>query len=390
MSEPAAPSPEASGPGRRRAPDATLGTNTVELLSERSRTAARARREPEAELTLTPERSVRPGDLPDDLRRRYLGEPAKLGRSVSFFEGPGAKRAAFHDHGGRLQTDQTHPTLARDMASIAAHRGWSHVRVRGEDEFRRQAWLEARSLGLDVSGYRPRQRDEQELEQRAAAERSKAAAREERRTAQERPAGVRERDIKAVPAKTAKGVILETGRAPYRRREGAHETPYVRLARDAGPPLEIWGAGLPDALARSGATIGDAVVVRRDGVERIDRERVAPPPSAARAVVDDDRIFAAYDADRFRRASPAQAARDPDLKGAQSHLVVLDAVIDRLVRDPERRIRLHAEARGIVADEMAQGRRFPPARVRDIEPVLAKDIAEAFRREHPPERARAR
>ena len=96
------------------------------------------------------------------------------------------------------------------------------------------------------------------------------------------------------------------------------------------------------------------------------------------------------DADRFRRATPAQAARDSDLRGAQGHLAVLDAVIDRLVRDPQRRTRLHAEARDIVADEVAQGRRSPPARVREVEPVLARDVVEAFRRDRGPERARAR
>ena len=277
------------------------------------------------------------------------------------------------------------------MALIAAHRSWSQIRVRGEDEFRRQVWLEGRNLGLVVSGYRPRARDLQELEQRTQAETAKAAAREARRSSPERKPVDRERSP-APPPPAAEGVILEAGRAPHRRRAGARETPFVRLDRGSGPPLEVWGPGLAEALTRSGASVGDRVVVRRDGVERLARDRDGKPAerAAAPARVDDDRIFAAYDADRFRRASPAQAARDPDLKGAQSHLAVLDAVIDRLVRDPERRGRLHAEARSVVADEIAQGRRFPPARVREVEPVLARDVAEAFRREHAPERARTR
>ena len=93
------------------------------------------------------------------------------------------------------------------------------------------------------------------------------------------------------------------------------------------------------------------------------------------------------EAERFRTATAGEAARDPDLRGAQTHLAVVDAVIDRAVKDPERRDRLRAEAREMVGDELAQGRRFEPARIRDVEPVLARDIAEAARR---PERARVR
>ena len=133
------------------------------------------------------------------------------------------------------------------------------------------------------------------------------------------------------------------------------------------------------------------MVIRRDGVQRAEPERTRAKAVATLSERDaDTRLFGSYDAARFRRLSPAEAARDPDLSGAQSHLTVLDTVIDRLVTDPERRARLHAEARGIVADELSQGRRFPPARVREVEPVLARDVAEAFRRDREPERARAR
>ena len=91
--------------------------------------------------------SHRPGDLPPSLARRYFTERLRGAAAVALYEGPGAKRIALRDHGDRLTTDQSHPAVIRDMSLIAAHRGWSAVRVRGQDEFRREAWLQARVLG---------------------------------------------------------------------------------------------------------------------------------------------------------------------------------------------------------------------------------------------------
>lgn len=47
------------------------------------------------------------------------------------------------------------------MLKIAKHRGWSEVRVSGDESFRREAWVQARGLGLEVKGYHPRDRDRQ-------------------------------------------------------------------------------------------------------------------------------------------------------------------------------------------------------------------------------------
>ncbi|MDO9247554.1 MAG: LPD7 domain-containing protein, partial [Phenylobacterium sp.] len=70
----------------------------------------------------------------------------------------------------------------RDMAAVAHHRGWSVVVVHGEADFRREAWLTATALGMEVRGYQPSERDRQELERRQA-----ALARKATRTADERP-----------------------------------------------------------------------------------------------------------------------------------------------------------------------------------------------------------
>ena len=365
--------------------------------TRQGRTAASERSAPEVGEAAGP--THRPGDIPPSLTRRYFSETLRGGATIAFYEGPGAKKAAFHDHGSHLATDQTAPALIRDMAAIAAHRRWATIEVKGADEFRRELWLEARALGLEVKGYKPRERDQQELDRRLVAQaKSRSPA---------PPSDKAAPRTRIVEPETSKGVararpdfdtgvagtLIATGEAPYRRRAGEPTTPFIRIDRGEGRALDIWGAGLPDALKRSGAGIGDAVQVRRDGVDVLQRTIEVRDPRTglstpqARQV---NRNRWIIEAERFRRSTSSEAARDEQLKGAQSHLSVLNTVIDGAIKDPERRERLRAEAREIVADELAQGRRFTPARIREVEPMLARDLGPAQAREIAAERVHRR
>ena len=338
--------------------------------------------------------------MPPSLTRRYLTEALRGGATVAFYEGPGAKKAAFHDHGSRLATDQPVPAVIRDMAAIAAHRSWTTIQVQGADEFRRELWLEARALGLQVKGYKPRERDQQELDRRLKTTdartrtdlpRSRIAPARERTGDQEK--GARGEQAGPDYDTGVAGTLLAAGEAPYRRRAGEPPTPFIRIDRGEGRVLDIWGAGLTEALKRSGAQVGDAVQVRRDGVDVLQRTvDVRDPVTAVSTpqVGEVNRNRWIIEAERFRRSTPSEAARDVQLKGAQSHLAVLNTVIDGAIKDPEKRERLRAEAREIVADELAQGRRFTPARIRELEPVLARDLGQAHSREASQDRVQRR
>lgn len=105
-----------------------------------------------------------PGDLPDRLRRRYLAEGRR--GAVALFLDATAATPAFRDEGRRLSTDRNDPHTIRDMVEVARHRGWTAVAVRGHSDFRREAWLAARSAGLEVRGYRATERDAQALARR--------------------------------------------------------------------------------------------------------------------------------------------------------------------------------------------------------------------------------
>lgn len=126
-------------------------------------------------------RSTSKGDVPDTLKRRYYLDE-RGGPGLGFYADARIQTAAFRDLGARLTSPRSDPNAIRDMATVAQHRGWTVVVVHGEADFRREAWLTASALGLEVRGYQATERDRQELERRQA-----ALARKIARTTAERP-----------------------------------------------------------------------------------------------------------------------------------------------------------------------------------------------------------
>lgn len=112
--------------------------------------------------TRGPGRSSAAGDLPDKVKRRYLADD-RGGPGVGYFVDARAEKPAFRDHGRRLTTDRNDPNVIRDMVAIAQHRGWTTLLVRGQTDFRREVWRAASALGLEVRGYQPTTRDQQDL-----------------------------------------------------------------------------------------------------------------------------------------------------------------------------------------------------------------------------------
>lgn len=76
------------------------------------------------------------------------------------------KTHAFSDHGNKLATRASHPEVVRSLVEIAKARGWDSITVKGSDDFRRSAWMEAAQVGLQVAGYSPTTLDLAELAQR--------------------------------------------------------------------------------------------------------------------------------------------------------------------------------------------------------------------------------
>lgn len=106
-------------------------------------------------------RSTVKGDLPQAILDRYLIERDFRGRPERFYRDHRTPDPAFRDQGRRLSAGRPYPDTIADMLKVAQHRGWTRLKVDGDDAFRREVWIQARSMGLDVKGYRPRDRDRQ-------------------------------------------------------------------------------------------------------------------------------------------------------------------------------------------------------------------------------------
>jgi len=108
--------------------------------------------------------SLEAGDVPESVRKRYYADKAKWSGEPAFFTTAQAKDPAFRDQGGRLVTAAESQEVVKDLVAIAQHRNWDRIHVTGSDEFRRSVWIEASQKGLEVRGYKPNDRDLQELD----------------------------------------------------------------------------------------------------------------------------------------------------------------------------------------------------------------------------------
>jgi hypothetical protein len=119
--------------------------------------------------------------VPRAIKARYFTDGRGGGRA--YYVDPTIRRPAFRDKGDVLTTARSDRQVIEDMTQIAARRFWVSVEVTGSKAFRREAWLEAAGYEIGVKGYKPSERDLQDLdrrvEQRLAAQRAEGLARDE-------------------------------------------------------------------------------------------------------------------------------------------------------------------------------------------------------------------
>lgn len=300
-------------------------------------------------------------------------------------------RPAISDRGDSLHTRNADRSTAMDMIELAAHRGWSSMKVRGPEDFRREMWIEATAQGIRVQGYRPNDKDRAEADRRAALigerviERTDAGkgANGTRSESEAEPRANPKAASNVVPMidyqKGIEGKITGIGTAPYRDRDGASSTPYVALELADGRTHKLWGVALPDMIDRHELKVGDRAAIYDDGrkavtvksrdpktgeerefqtfrrewgARDIERARTQENVSVEPVQKNDEAVVETNHSDRLEdRLKEKDVADDPKLRGAGSILAKLDAEM-RAAGVPEKD---RATVRDLAASELAKG-----------------------------------
>lgn len=255
---------------------------------------------------------------PEQLRKRFIQAENRY-----YFRHDNNK-LAFEDHGRKIATEHDDPVVALSMVQLAQAKGWQTLTVKGTEEFKREAWLQASLKKMDVRGFRPRDVDLQKLAElqkelganprplsneieRIRGRMSKAQVStpradkleppdrtgvvdEQRRTLSEsqrlvldtiqtvlRKRGDSDRAVAMATSIAAErfqnnrvyvGKVLEHGPAPYENKQGNELSYFVKLETPTGP-RDIWGVDVKRAISESGVTVGDEVAIANQGKQQV-------------------------------------------------------------------------------------------------------------------------
>lgn len=311
--------------------------------------------------------------FPDRIRRKYYvvasdSEKDGSDREARLYADDRKEYLAFKSTDDRLVTRIAATEVIRDMVSVAQHRQWEAIHVRGSVEFRREAWLEASARGMDVKGYQPSELDGQALADRRVAW-DRAHARTNDVTTRS-DSGTSSLEDRLDYDKGVSGRLMEVGYGPYRNRPDAEPSTYVAIELDNGRRHQVWGVGVVTDVADSGARSGDRISLRKDGVEPV--IRAIKSIDAATGIAGVERRQMWRNMWRVtveeRRADRPAARHDSDLLAAQSQIAVINKLVERaLPNDENARQSILAFAKERIAQHLEKGHSFTRATV--IEPV---------------------
>ncbi|MBU9413503.1 LPD7 domain-containing protein [Burkholderia multivorans] len=205
---------------------------------------------------------------PDSVAKRFLQAGHR------YFLRDGSREMAFEDRGARMVTAHNRPDIAESMAEMALAKGWSHIRVKGHEDFRRAVWMEAAVRGIGVTGYIPDEHDRAalaELMQTRMTNRVEqvGAPRESAAAPADTPAGAavsgQVSSRQAVPETGWMGQLIRHGAAPYRHEADGTCSYFVTFRDSAGVDRTVWGVDLERAMRASGAQPGQTVTLSNPG-----------------------------------------------------------------------------------------------------------------------------
>ncbi len=108
--------------------------------------------------------------LPNSVRNRYtsvLVNQYTDNPMVKFFDKENPASVAFEDRGTKgLHTSHHDEKTITAMLDMAESKGWSSIKLKGSQEFKREAWIEAQIRGIQTKGYEPSEQDKLALKLR--------------------------------------------------------------------------------------------------------------------------------------------------------------------------------------------------------------------------------
>lgn len=261
-----------------------------------------------------------PKAIPDYFENRFV----KMG--ASYVDWENGRRTVLIDRGTSLRASRNYDNDSiKAIMDVAEARGWTSVKLRGTEEFRRAAYFEAASRGLQTVGYAPT--DAERTAAREAAERngkvnsvhreeapvtaaatkaepasstsstkpapSKApgakatqgaatapagpspgpkgpdSAQKPQASSRGEPAGTTAGASGAGAKKPIAGTLLEHGEAKYQFDEKKTPSYYLKLKAPNGEEKILWGVDFPRALSESSVQIGDQVEAQSLGKKAV-------------------------------------------------------------------------------------------------------------------------
>lgn len=201
---------------------------------------------------------------------------------------------AFVETKRRIDVDTPSPQVAADIVALAAEKGWSKIKVKGEDDFKHDVWLAATKAGISVEGYSPKNdnraakpiqepdsRPSDSAKQKPKQDGDLARSTPEKASDKEpsnfstndfaHAKAANQSDINQSPAESPPvnpnihvGTLIDSGRAPFQHEKDGQQSFFVKLKNEEGEKT-LWGKQLEPALAEISAKPGDNIELERKG-----------------------------------------------------------------------------------------------------------------------------
>lgn len=311
---------------------------------------------------------------------------------------------AFVDKGAKLQTKLSNSQVAGSMIDIAEARGWTEIQVKGTEDFRREAWLQATARGLTAHGYKPKEEDLARLK-KVAGERNinEVEAREVAdnvKTSPSAPSGTTSQNQSEAPtsktgttesSSTAQGKnegakveaeekvnklagkLVEHGAAPYEHKKDNKDNYYVTLENADGKQSTTWGVDLQRAMAESEAQPGDHVELENLGRKAVTVEKDVKDETGKvvkKETINTFRNSWQVKADAIRdQERPAReiVKEYPDLVNEITAVKLAEKVSQSMNADDKERFM--SRVRDKLADKVASGEKGPELKIKEVQTV---------------------